>query len=273
MSDENPDENLDKNTLSNENSDTEEKIIVDEVKVATKANSNSKIHGPSIVYGGTITAVIVLIFSFGGEFMQPVEKEITEEPIIKEERNEQLTLDTFFSNTSPALGNPNAPLILIEFGDYQCHFCNVYFQDTEHKIIKNYVDTGKVKILFKDFTIIGPDSVSASHIAHCAGEQGKFWEYHNILYNNWNGENNGWASKQNLLKFANEIDLDMEKLIECDNENRYRATIDSSNNDARVLGLTGTPAFYVISNTDIQRLFGAQKYEAFEEVFESMLKN
>ena len=111
MSDENPDENLDKNTLSNENSDTEEKIIVDEVKVATKANSNSKIHGPSIVYGGTITAVIVLIFSFGGEFMQPVEKEIIEEPIIKEERDEQLTLDTFFANASPALGNPNAPLV------------------------------------------------------------------------------------------------------------------------------------------------------------------
>ena len=100
-----------------------------------------------------------------------------------------------------------------------------------------------------------------------------FWEYHNILYNNWNGENNGWASKQNLLKFANEIDLDMEKLIECDNENRYKSTIDSSNNDARILGLTGTPAFYVISNTDIQKLFGAQKYEVFEEVFESMLEN
>ena len=88
MSDENPD----KNTQSDENSDSEEKIIVDEVKVATKANSSSKIHGPSIVYGGTITAVIVLIFSFGGEFMQPVEKEIIEEPIIKEERDEQLTL-------------------------------------------------------------------------------------------------------------------------------------------------------------------------------------
>ena len=65
----------------------------------------------------------------------------------------------------------------------------------------------------------------------------------------------------------------MEKLIECDNENRYKSTIDSSNNDARILGLTGTPAFYVISNTDIQKLFGAQKYEVFEEVFESMLEN
>ena len=267
------DENTDKNPLSDENSDIEEKIIEGEVNVEKKSNSNSKIHGPSIMYGGIITAVIVLIFSFGGELIQPIETEIIEESIIKEEVNDQLTLDTFFANASPILGNSNAPLVLIEFGDYQCHFCNVYFQDTEHEIIKNYVDTGKVKILFKDFTIIGPDSVSASHIAHCASEQGKFWEYHNILYNNWNGENNGWASKQNLLKFANEIDLDMEKLIECDNENRYKSTIDSSNNDARILGLTGTPAFYIISNTDIQKLFGAQKYEVFEEVFESMLEN
>mgnify|MGYP006112193297 CR=1 FL=1 len=267
-----PDENIDENSQSNENSDGEEKIITDEVEVEKKSNSNSKIHGPSIVYGGIITAVIVLIFSFGGELIQPIEKEIVEESIIEEESNDKLTLDTFFANTSPVLGNPNAPLVLIEFGDYQCHFCNVFFQDTEHEIIKNYVATGKVKILFKDFTIIGPDSVSASHIAHCAGEQGKFWEYHDILYNNWNGENNGWASKQNLLKFAKEIDLDMEQLIECDNENRYQTTIESSNNDARVLGLTGTPAFYIISNNDIQRLFGAQEYEIFEEVFESMLE-
>jgi len=267
------DENRDEGQSSDENTNYKENEIIEDHKIEKKSNASSKIHGPSIVYGASITAVIALIFVFGGEFFQPVEKEIIEEPISTQENNNELTLDTFFGNSSPVLGNPNAPLILVEFGDYQCHFCNVYFQDTEHKIIKNYVNTGKVKILFKDFTIIGPDSLSAAHIAHCAGEQGKFWEYHDILYNNWNGENNGWASKQNLLKFANEIDLDIEKLMDCDRNNKYKSIIDSSNNDARMLGITGTPAFFVLSNTDIQKLTGAQKYEVFEKVFETMLEN
>ena len=268
-----PDENRDEGQSSDENTNYEENEIIEDHKIEKKSNASSKIHGPSIVYGASITAVIVLIFVFGGEFFQPVEKEINEEPISTQENNNELTLYTFFGNSSPVLGNPNAPLILVEFGDYQCHFCNVYFQDTEHKIIKNYVNTGKVKILFKDFIIIGPDSLSAAHMAHCAGEQGKFWEYHDILYNNWNGENNGWASKQNLLKFANEIDLDMEKLVDCDRNNKYKSIIESSNNDARMLGITGTPAFFVLSNTDIQKLTGAQKYEVFEKVFETMLEN
>ena len=91
---------------------------------------------------------------------------------------------------------------MIEFGDYQCHFCNVYYHNTEHKIYEDYVVTGKVKIIFKDYTIIGPDSIRAAHAAHCASEQGKFWQYHNTLFNNWAGENNGWAGQDNILRFA-----------------------------------------------------------------------
>jgi len=148
----------------------------------------------------------------------------------------------------------------------------VYFQDTEHKIVENFVDTGKVKIMFKDFTIIGPDSVSAAHFAHCAGEQEKFWEYHNILYTNWAGENNGWASNYNLLEFANELGLDMNELKKCNNENRYKSLIESSNSDAQLLGLTGTPAFFVITNNSAEKIHGAQPYEVFENVFETLLE-
>jgi protein-disulfide isomerase len=148
----------------------------------------------------------------------------------------------------------------------------VYFENTEHEIIENFVDTGKVRILFKDFTIIGADSVSAAHTAHCADEQEKFWEYHDVLYNNWNGENNGWASNDNLLIFANEIGLDINKLKECNADGRYKSVIEASNEDARLLGLTGTPAFFIISNNDVQKIIGAQPYEVFENIFETMLE-
>jgi len=96
----------------------------------------------------------------------------------------KITMDTFVLNGSPILGDPNAPITLVEFGDYQCHYCNVFFQSIEKEIIKNYVETGKVKIIFKDYNIIGPDSINASHGAHCANEQELFWEYHDILYSN-----------------------------------------------------------------------------------------
>ena len=238
-------------------------------------DKKTSIHTPSIVIGAGITAVCVLVifFGFGGvaeQDHQLIEKEILEKSSMPEPT--KISEDVFLKNNSPILGNPNAPITLIEFGDFQCHFCNVYFQDTEHKIVENFVNTGKVKILFKDFIIIGPDSASAAHFAHCAGEQDKFWEYHNILYNNWAGENNGWASNNNLIQFANEIGLDMNELKKCNNENRYKSLIESSNSDARSLGLTGTPAFFVITNSGAQKIHGAQPYDVFENVFETLLE-
>ena len=177
-------------------------------------------------------------------------------------------------NGSTILGDPDAPITLIEFGDYQCHFCNVYYQNTEHKIFKNFVMTGKVNMIFKDFTIIGPDSIRAAHAAHCASEQGKFWQYHNTLYDNWNGENNGWAGQENILQFAEQTKLNMEEFIECNSDKRYEEKISSSNADAQALGITGTPAFYVISanNQQVQAIQGAQPYEVFEKIFNSMLE-
>ena len=122
-------------------------------------------------------------------------------------------------------------------------------------------------MLFKDFTIIGPDSKTAALATHCANEQNKFWEYHDILYNNWDGENNGWASIQNLWNFSMQLDLDMEQMSECMNEKRYMRIIDASNTDAENLGLTGTPAFFVINDNSVVKIVGAQPIDVFENIF------
>ena len=185
----------------------------------------------------------------------------------------KITMDTFVLNGSPILGDPNAPITLVEFGDYQCHYCNVFFQSIEKEIIKNYVETGKVKIIFKDYNIIGPDSINASHGAHCANEQELFWEYHDILYSNWTGENNGWASPSNLTMFAESIDADMDKWTECMNVKKYSKIIMDSNIDAKSLELTGTPAFLGInSNGGVSKLFGAQPFEVFQKIFDAELE-
>jgi len=162
---------------------------------------------------------------------------------------------------------------LIEFGDYQCHFCNVYFHNTEHDIISNYVETGKIKIIFKDFTIIGPDSVTAAHASHCADDQGKFWEYHDILYNHWTGENNGWASSENLLLFAQDVELNIDEFTECMLSEIHSNVITQSNSDARTLGLTGTPSFFVIGKDNVvTKIHGAQPYENFKRIFDLELE-
>ena len=233
------------------------------------------LHAPSLAIGAIIASITITLVIFGfnsssnemGLSMEPT-------PKIEQVESAKITMDTFVSNGSPILGDPNAPITLVEFGDYQCHYCNVFFQTIEDDIIKNYVKTGKVKMIFKDYNIIGSDSINASHGAHCANEQGLFWEYHDILYSNWTGENNGWASPRNLTVFAEEINADMDKWTQCMNEKSHSITINESNNDARTLELTGTPAFFVInSDGQVSKLFGAQPFEVFKKIFDKELEN
>ena len=244
-------------------------------KENTLKESNKKtLHAPSLGIGAIIAGLCIVGVFFGlGDFSesseQLIEKQIVQEP----PRPQQISIDTFIQNGSPILGKTDAPITLVEFGDYQCHFCNVYFHNTEHKIFENYVMEGKVNVIFKDYTIIGPDSLVAAHAAHCAGEQGKFWEYHNTLYNNWDGEETGWAGQENIVRFAQENNLNMNQFIDCNNELKYQNLITNSNSDAQSLGLTGTPAFFVISTNSqqVQTISGAQPYEVFERIFNSML--
>jgi protein-disulfide isomerase len=227
------------------------------------------IHGPSLAIGAGIASISIIIVFLALDGIMDEPKLIIEQPSATQETTStNIVSNTFTANGSPILGDPDAPITLIEFGDYQCHFCNVHFHNTEHNLLENYIETGKVKMIFKDFTIIGPDSINAAHGAHCADDQGKFWQYHDILYNNWTGENNGWASSDNLLRFAQEIELDVDQWSDCMIDEKHSKTIVDSNKDARDLGITGTPAFFVIGpDNKITKISGAQPYENFENIF------
>lgn len=182
--------------------------------------------------------------------------------------------DFLTSNLSPVLGSENAPITMIEFGDYQCYYCNNFFHNTESDIVKNYVDTGKVKMYFKDFTIIGQDSVTAANAAHCAQEQGKFWEYHDILYTNWSGENTGWASATNLTQFSKQLGLNQDEFNQCMSQSKYISVIRGSVSDANNLGLTGTPDFFIVGpDNTVTKVVGAQPYAVFDEIFKSKLQS
>ena len=243
----------------------------------TKTRSDSHkvvrgLHGPSLGIGAGIAAVSIIVAFFAMNMIDS-NPELQFEENNPNQEISNAALAVFTANGSPYLGDENAPITLVEFGDYQCFFCNKFFHDTESSIVTNYVNTGKVKIIFKDFTIIGPDSISAANGAHCAEDQEKFWEYHDELYNNWAGENNGWASTDNLIKFAQNVGLNEDEFIQCMNDEKYQQRISASSNDARNLGITGTPAFFIIGpDNQITRIPGAQPYEVFSELFEEELK-
>ena len=232
------------------------------------------IHGPSLGIGAAIASIVIIGIFFGiNGISNETELMVKQTPTKEQIGPSKITMNTFFGNGSPVLGNNDAKITLVEFGDYQCHFCNVFFHSTAEKILQQYVETGKVKMIFKDYTIIGPDSINASHGAHCAEEQGMFWEYHDILYSNWTGENNGWASSENLLKFAQDIKLNENQWSECMNNGTYSDVILASNNDAKLLDLTGTPAFFVIGvDLNITKMIGEQPFETFENIFEKELE-
>ena len=252
-----------------------------EYVINEKSNSRgpkkNTIHGPSIIIGVAITAICVIGIFFSLNVNNIEESQLIERELIETRTTPEpteISINTLINNGSPILGNPNAPITLIEFGDFQCHFCNVHFHNTEPALLENFVATGKVKIIFKDYIIIGSDSVGAAHGTHCAKEQGKYWEYHGVLYNNWAGENNGWAGEQNLVQYADDIKLDLELFVECMDSQRYFEIIKQNTSDAQTLGITGTPAFFILDqkSSNVQKIIGAQPYETFERVFNSMIE-
>jgi len=230
------------------------------------------LHGPSLGIGAGI-AIVSIISAFLAVNVIDIDPELQFEENTPKPGVAGDSMSLFTANGSPYLGSDDAPIILVEFGDYQCFFCNKFFHETEQNILKNYVETGKVKIIFKDFTIIGPDSIAAANASHCAEDQGKFWEYHDELYDNWAGENNGWASSENLVKFAQNIGLNEDEFNQCISAGKYKELVTASSNDARNLGITGTPAFFVIGpDNQATRISGAQPYEVFRNIFEEELK-
>jgi protein-disulfide isomerase len=165
-------------------------------------------------------------------------------------------------------GDPNAPVTLIEFSDFQCPYCSAWNNDAGMKIEQQYVESGKVQVGYFHFPFLGQESLDAAQAAECAGEQGKFWEFHNSLFSNQNGENQGAYSKDNLKALAAKMGLDTEAFNSCLDVGKYTDIIAQQVQLARQLGVQSTPSF-LINGTPI---VGAQPFENFKEVIDPMLK-
>ena len=171
---------------------------------------------------------------------------------------------------STILGNPDAKITIVEFGDYQCTFCYKFHDETMRKIDQAYIKAENVNFVYRDFPLNGPQSILASEASYCAQKQNKFWEYHNTLYDNWGGENTGWITKNVLLGFANDIKLDLDSFSQCLENSEFKQKVLDNEQFAREIGIDATPSFLIFNDSELYRIIGAQPFEKFEQALQEL---
>ena len=181
-----------------------------------------------------------------------------------------LTAANLIDGGSPIMGDPNAPITILEWGDYQCTFCYKFHKNTLNTIQRNFIDTGKVKLVFKDFPLNGPDSLLAAEASYCAEDQEKYWQYHDELYKNWGGERTGWITRESLDEFAMTVNLDLEKFDKCLDENKYQNKVSSIHEFGKEIGIDATPSFLVFNGEKIIKIRGNQPLEVFLKTFDEL---
>ena len=171
---------------------------------------------------------------------------------------------------SVILGNPDAKITIVEFGDYQCTFCYKFHDETMKKIDQAYIKAENVNFVYRDFPLNGPQSILASEASYCAQKQNKFWEYHDTLYNNWGGENTGWITKNVLIGFANDIKLDLDSFSQCLENSEFKQKVLDNEQFAREIGIDATPSFLIFNDSELYRIIGAQPFEKFEQALQEL---
>ncbi len=172
-----------------------------------------------------------------------------------------------------ALGDPNAKVTVIVYEDFQCPFCDRFFQDSEKNIINTYVSSGQVQFVYRDFAFLGPESTIAAEAARCAGDQGEFWDYHDYLFGNQKGENMGNFSDENLKAFAVNLGLNKVSFNECLDSGKYTQAINDSTIEGRKAGVSGTPKGFILKKGKVvNTIDGALPYASVKSMIDAALK-
>ena len=170
-----------------------------------------------------------------------------------------------------ALGDPSAPARIDVFEDFQCPTCREFTKNIEPLVLSQLVETGKAYYVFRQYPFLDQktstkESHQAANASMCASEQGKFWEYHDTLFANWNGENQGAFSDRRLTAFAEALELDMTTFQECFDTNRYQKEIEADFTDGLQIGVNGTPSVFVNG-----QILNAGYVPSFEEIQAAVL--
>lgn len=160
----------------------------------------------------------------------------------------------------PAIGSPDAPITFIEFSDFRCPYCGRFATETLEPLLEEYGDY--INFVYRDFAVLGPESVNAAIAAECADDQDAFWMYHDLLF-----ANQSTLSRATYLDFAGELNLDIETFTGCIDNETHLEEVESDSSTAQQLGASGTPTFFINGRF----VSGAQPFDVFARIIEEEL--
>lgn len=240
---------------------------------------------------GIVISMIIVAF-FGGYFVATIMYNFNNEStqtklvtqIIEELKNNKSDIPnlvfTFSDDTQddPVLGSQDSHITIIEFSDFECPFCSKFHQQTLPLLRQNYIDTGDVKLVYRDFPLSFHANAMIAHIASgCADEQNSFWDYHDILFDRqsqW--QSNSLAGDDNiksqLIEYASELKLDITSFESCMESPYILQEINQDISDAKSKKVSGTPTFFIgTEQNGFTKLVGAQPYDSFKRIIDDTL--
>lgn len=287
--------NFDKERLEEEPSkEISEKLIEEKLPTEIIEPSPNEIQDKKGISTGMViafVAVVAVAAFFAGSYFSNLDSDT----ITKSEFNEAISkLETKIENTQqaaptpsqpkkisfdndPMRGDPDAPITIVEFSDFQCPFCARFHVQTLPLLLEEYIDEGKVNLVYRDFPIqsIHPNALPAAVAAECANEQGKYWEYHDALFEKQSGWNKLDSNTviSTFSQYASEIGLEQDQFDSCLGSGKYLEEVQGDLSDGRDYQITGTPGFF-IGNEEIGfvKINGAQPFDSFKRVIDAQLE-
>jgi protein-disulfide isomerase len=172
----------------------------------------------------------------------------------------------------PMLGSPDAKVLMIEFGDYQCPSCRMFWKDIEPRLKKEYIDTGKVKLVFRDFPLMQthPEALLSAMAVDCARDQNKYWEFHDKVFREQynKGDDIIRMKPADLKKWAKDIKLDSAAFDQCLDSEKYKNEVLKDRMEGEAAGVQGTPTFFINGRV----MGGAQQYPEYKKLIDELLK-
>ena len=214
-----------------------------------------------------LTALEAVIASSGGSDISSEELSA----LVQEAVSNAATVQNFRADDDPFMGVADAPIVIVEFSDFYCSFCGRHYQQTLTPLLENYA--GLVKYVYRDFPSVGGDAAQLTGMAaECADDQGKFWEYHNFLFDKQDdlrtATTDADALRTYLVQVATDLELDSATFSSCYDNQTHLSDIIADSSDAQLIGARGTPAFLING----QFISGAQSYEYFANIIDGKLR-
>ena len=245
--------------------------MTEEIKDEIKAKASNYLLPGSILAAALIISgsIIYLVKSQSGSREAQNTPPTSEEQLaIVNPKTENLTV----SEKDNILGDPKAPVTIIEYADYQCPFCGKFFKEIEEPLRDGYVKAGKVKFIFRNFQFLGPESTAAAEAALCAKDENRFWDYHTAIYETEikdGRENNGNLTRDLFLKIAQDLRLDTAVFANCFDSRKYSDRVKQDIAGAQALGVNSTPTSFING----EKLLGALPFPEFMGAIDNVLKS